>query len=455
MDLSPIFFLILQAERRYSLGKVLLRRHIIQHFKTYYNMKKIAMFAVAAMVSVAAYADNNDNTTVAAESAVETVAVPEESMTPGTDYVEPSGFFTSMLNSSVAETMHQEHHGKPVFGRKVTDWASAPKFGGYAIGFYKYSDEAGKHGGDGFNARLIRVYVDGSIFKDFKYRVQLEVQGSKPHCKDFYLAWKHWDELEVKVGQFKRPFTFENPYNPWDVGVGDYSQVVKKLAGMGDYNGEASMGGRDLGLQLQGDVLKVGDGKQRHALFHYQIGVFNGQGINSADANGHKDIIGTLQVQPVKDLYIGFFGWTGNAVLDGITVNRNRYGLGAKYEHDGWSARAEYVHSVGYKASDFVKDAVLGQVLKENHSNGRADAWYATVGVPVNDWFKIYAKYDVYRDGASWSNVNTIYSIAPNFQIHKNLMFQLQYNYVHKHIGGAAALSDSHNEIWAMTYFRF
>lgn len=375
----------------------------------------------------------------------------------GADAPEPSGYLTTLLNQALAQSMPADQQEEMAYGRKETKWASAPKFGGYAIGSYKYSDQDGKHGGDGFNARNLRLYVDGTVLSDFKYRIQLEMSGDPgaskgPHLKDFFLAWSHWKELEVKVGQFKRCFTFENPYNPWEVGVGDYSQMTKKLAGMSDYCGgeSTSSGGRDLGLQLQGDLLPVG--KDRHRLFHYQLGLFNGQGINHADANRRKDWIGTLQLQPIKDLFIGVFGWKGDMTYSNVTVGRNRYALGVKYEHEGWSARAEYAHQTGHKISDFVYSAdTKTQMLRPEASLGRADGWYVTVGVPCTSWLKVYAKYDAYRDNASNSSLSSIYSLCPNFQLHKNLQFQLQYNYVCSKLDA----DRRHNELWGEVYFRF
>lgn len=389
-------------------------------------MKKIFLLTTTLALSInMAFADGTNDETNAL-----TTTEAQEIYIPGTDSPEPSGFLTGILNRSL-ETSIQPTSAEesPEFGRKVTKWASAPKFGGYAIGYYKYNSKEGANSGEGFGARLIRVYVDGSIFNDFKYRIQFEAQGGKPHIKDFFLSWSHWKELEVKVGQFKRCFTFENPYNPWDVGVGDYSQLTKKLAGFSDFcGGEATNnGGRDIGIQLQGDLFPVGS--DNHRLVHYMAAVYNGQGINNTDANHQKDFIASLQFQPLKDWYIGFFGWTGNMTYGDKTIRRERYAIGTKYEHNGWSARAEYAHHSG--------------------SGLRADAWYATVGVPVTNWFKIYAKYDAYRPNAEWSAANTIYSIAPNFQLHKNLMFQLQYNYVNDRT------KSNYHQLWAMTYFRF
>ena len=328
------------------------------------------------------------------------------------------------------------------YGRKVTDFTTGPKIGGYFIGKYTYTSQNGQNGGNGFSQRLFRMYVDGTILTDFKYRVQIQGNNAAFHMKDYFVEWTHWKEFSVKVGQYKRAFLFENPYNPWDVGFGDYSQIIKKFSGMGDYCGEAgSNGGRDQGIQIQGDVLPMGDGAYR--LIHYQLQLMNGQGINAADANSTKDIIGTLQVQPIKDLYIGAFAWKGNYTVGGVTVDRNRWAVSAKYEHNSWSARAEYANSKGHKISEYNGDGTFSGA-------GKADGWYAAVGAPVNDWFKVYAKYDVYRDQASKESMHTMYSVAPNFQIHKNLMLQLQYNFVQD-----KPTESNWNEVWAEFYVRF
>lgn len=330
-------------------------------------------------------------------------------------------------------------------GRSLTDYASTPKFGGYFIGKYSYTDQEGKNGGDGFTQRFIRAYVDGSILTDFKYRIQIQMNNASFHMKDFYVEWAKYAEFQVKVGQYKRAFTFENPYNPWDVGLGDYSQVVRKLAGISDRNGEsASCGGRDQGIQIQGDLFpSKTDG---HRYLHYQFQLMNGQGINTADANKNKDLLGSLQFQPIKGLWIGLFGWTGKYTANSVTVKRNRWAASVKLEKDGWSGRAEYVRSKGFKIDDY--DTALGSFSGSDKSDG----WYATVGVPFTDWLKVYVKYDAYRDYAENSTMRTMYSVSPNFQLHKNLMFQLQYNYVVDKTSGA---DQRYNEIWAEAYVRF
>ena len=299
------------------------------------------------------------------------------------------------------------------------------KFGGYITGKYSISDRSGEDSNGGFDLRYLRLYANGYCFQDFYYRFQLEVCGAPGQDKgarvlDAFVEWQKYDFLRIKLGQFKRPFSFENPYSPWNVGFGAYSQATTKLAGMGDRVGEHGSGGRDLGFQVQGDLLK--DAKE-HAWLHYQVGLFNGQGINHADKNKFKDLIGGLWISPVKNLAIGGFGWNGRYTNESKEMGENmlkevkriRWGAGLKYESD-WTVRGEYMYSVGGN----VKDATM-----DDH----ADAWYAAVGAPLFKNFKLYGRWDCYRAAQTWNSMKTNYGLSANYTLGKNLMFQLNYNF--------------------------
>lgn len=299
-------------------------------------------------------------------------------------------------------------------------------FGGYIIAKYSISDRSVQATNGGFDLRFVRLYADGHVFNDFYYKFQLEVNGAPgvdkgPRVVDAFMEWQKFDFFRVKLGQFKRPFGFENPYSPLKVGYGCYSQATMKIASIGDRNGEHKSSGRDLGVQIQGDLLPGADG---HKWIHYQLGFFNGQGINHADKDHHKDLIGGLWISPIKDLAIGGFGWNGkytNEKYDATnpnhlkSVKRVRWGVGMKYESD-WTVRGEYMSSVG-------------GVVTNAAAPDRSDAWYATIGVPVIKNLKIYGRYDCYRDAKTWSSLRTDYGISGNYHLGKNLIFQLNYTF--------------------------
>ena len=403
-------------------------------------MKKLCSLTVAVLLAMPMLADVNVE-----GSSIE--STPEATQNEfGTDENLSEGFVTLYLNEAIATGMAEaDKKMEQEYGRKVTDYVSAPKFGGYFIGKYAYSSQDGQaNGNNGFSQRLVRFYVDGTILKDFAYRIQVQTTNASFHMKDFFIEWKKYPEFKVKMGQYKRAFGLENPMNPWDVGVGDYSQLTKKLTGHGDFIGaeSSSNGGRDQGLQIQGDLFPIG--KDGHRLIHYQLMVSNGQGINVSDANSQKDISGTIHIQPMKGLFFGFYGWTGNYTSSNVTVGRNRYLLFAKYDANDWTFRGEYAHSTGHKISDYQTDGTW-------KGTGHAQAWYATVGIPCNQWLKTYLKYDVYQDDATSNTTKSIYSICPNIQIHKNLMFQPQFNYVHD----KTLAKQNYCELWLETYVRF
>ncbi len=331
---------------------------------------------------------------------------------------------------------------------KIADYVTVPKFGGYIVTTYKYNSQEGKNGGDGFGLRYLRLYLDGTVFKDFKYRVQMNVSGepgttSSARVIDAFVSWQKWAPLGIKMGEFKRCFTFENPMNPWDIASGDYTQLTKNFAGMsGDfYKGGTNSGGRDLGIQVYGDAFKVG--KTQHYLLHYQAGIYNGQGINTSDKDAEKDYIATVQLQPIKGLYLGVFGWSGS-FFDGNQSNYfKRWAAGVSYE-GLFSARAEYARNIYANSANPASGVGL-----------KSDAWYIRMGIPTWRWLRVNLGYDAYRsDMSTLNSLNSIYTLGLQARPHKNLQFQLQWNYVHDH-DDALTIDKDYHQLWAQAYIRF
>ena len=315
---------------------------------------------------------------------------------------------------------------------------SKPKLSGYAILQYQYSAQHEAES-NSFNLRMVRLSLDGRILGDFAYKLQGQINGNtstlgdSPRLVDAYVEWQKLPFLKIKAGQFKRPFTFENPMNPIDQGFMGYGQNIMKLAGFNDRVGEHSSNGRDIGVQLQGDLLKTKAGRP---LLHYQIGVFNGQGINTKDVDNQKDVIGGLWVMPVEGLRIGAFGWTGSYARkgdDGVkSLAKRRYAISGEYVVDDWTFRSEYIHSTGLgfstvynQSSDTKKDDV-------NYAAGdKADGFYALAIAPViKKKLHVKARYDTYRPRAEWGTSKTYYEVGVDYIFVKNLQINLEYAFV-------------------------
>lgn len=366
-----------------------------------------------------------------------------------------------LINISIALFLSCHMHAQEKSNNTWDHIKQSTTLGGYVIGKAEVTDQdisETNKSYTNFDLRLVRLYAGGKL-GDFKYNLQLEINGVSgstkekgPRIVDAWAEWTKYKFINVKFGQFKRGFTFENPMHPWDVGLGAYSQLIDKLAGMNDRVGEHTSGGRDIGLQLQGNLFESAN--KEYSFLHYQLGVFNGQGINHADENKAKDIVGGVWYSPIKSLNIGAFGWSGNYTAKStdvnkkITVDRNRISFGLKYE-SSWSFRAEYAISEGHKISDYKQDD-KGQLY--TIGNGKSDAWYVAAGVPITSQCKIYGKWDVYRDEKTNQTQKSIYGISANYYFYKNLKLQANYNYIEDN----CSMNDKHYNAFDMQlYWRF
>ena len=321
------------------------------------------------------------------------------------------------------------------------------KFSGYVISQFQASDQEDKES-NSFNIRMVRMALEGRLMQDLYWKVQIQANGntsdlgSSPRMVDAFAEWQKYDAFKIKAGQFKRPFSFENPMHPITQGFMGYAQGISKLSGFSDRVGEHASNGRDIGVQIQGDFLKNEAGRN---LVHYQIGVFNGQGTNQKDVDQRKDIIGGAWVMPIKGLRIGAFGWTGSYARKGTwtevdangnaqtksgvrSVSKNRYAFSAEYAANDWTVRSEYIHSQGY---GFEKSMSSGKETdcSINYAAGdKADGFYALMIAPVVSK-KLYAKarYDLYRPRAEWSTSKTNYEIGANYWIGKSIMIGAEY----------------------------
>lgn len=322
--------------------------------------------------------------------------------------------------------------------KEKTEVFSKPKFSGYAIGQYQYSSQHGAES-NSFNLRMIRMSLSGRILGDFAYLLQGQVNGNtstlgdSPRMVDVYIEWQKLPFLKIKAGQFKRPFTFENPMNPIDQGFMGYSQNVSKLAGFNDRVGEHSSNGRDIGVQVQGDLIKTASGRP---LFHYQVGVFNGQGINTKDVDNRKDVIGGAWVMPVEGLRIGAFGWTGSYArkgADGVkSLSKNRYAISGEFVFDDWTFRSEYIHSTGYGFKTVYNQSTDAKADEVNTAAGnKSDGFYALAIAPViKEKLHVKARYDLYRPQADWNTSKTYYEVGVDYMFAKNLQINLEYAFV-------------------------
>ena len=358
-----------------------------------------------------------------------------------------------LLNAEVQDVQETTQEKS---GINIPAWVKNIKFSGYGMLQYQGQDPEGNHS-NSFNLRLARFILDGKI-GDFDWRAQIQGTNAtgpgQPTVQlvDLYAEWRKYPEFKVRAGQFKRAFTFENPTHPITQGWRGYADVINKLSAFGDRTGEKSSGGRDIGIQVSGDLFPNANGRR---ILHYQVGVYNGEGVNQKDMDNRKDFIGGIWVMPIKGVRIGAFGWTGSrgGMLDPVTgekrsIEKNRYCLSAEYDKNEYTFRAEYIHSQGWGAKSPGNNT--REICYEN--GDKADGWYVFGIVPlIKSKLHAKARYQSYRNQKNWATSVNQVECGLNYFFTKNLELHMEYS----HVNDRSLAKHNYNLVDVELDFRF
>jgi phosphate-selective porin OprO/OprP len=239
-------------------------------------------------------------------------------------------------------------------------------------------------GGDRFYLRRARLNAKGTFAEDFDFRLEFDLAGTlsnttglRAQMTDGYVDWNRYTCANVRAGQFKTPFGFEQLYADPRLPTIERSLVNDRLT----LN-------RQLGAQLWGDLLDK--------RLSYAVGVFNGNGFNnSGNDNGKFLWAGRLAAIPWKGQALGGAGsWAvgGNAFQsedaalslpdlnldstpttpdkDGLfTGKRHGFGIDSQLEAGPLSLWAEYLR-VRFEPADARPAARFD-----------AEGWYAQAGL--------------------------------------------------------------------------
>ena len=227
---------------------------------------------------------------------------------------------------------------------------------GYLQGGFQMA-ESGDSSLTTFYLKRARVSLTGNAKQEkIDYRLQVDMAGSPKIC-DLYFRYKPSSEFGMQMGQFKIPFAIENDlYGPTTVELIDYSYITTLLARNANrYDGIASTG-RDIGFQLFGGF---GDDKGYKTL-SYNIGVFNGTGINVVDNNDKMDYVARLIYKPSKKLSLSGSAMSTRTGDGANAVSSDRWSVGGIYDTNEFIVRSEYAGAEFYDSFDVDTFYVLG-----------------------------------------------------------------------------------------------
>lgn len=298
-----------------------------------------------------------------------------------------------------------------------------PRLSGYVQAGYEWSD-----GSSSFFIKRVRLDLRGALARTLDYRVQLEF-ASSPKIVDAYLQYRPFRQLNFKLGEYKIPFTIENTdYVPLKFELIEYPLALQRLMGFAEPIGGRMVGGvmqggetlkdtgRDMGLTLHGSFFPCGE----RALLSYDVGVFNGAGINLRDNNRSKDVVARLTLRPVRGLTLSGSWYGGEYGAD--CLERQRVSAGVCYDRGRGVVRGEWIGGrTGYAAT-------------EEYAAGTFDSsgWYVLGGVRLTPTLMPVVRYDtLLPDTASADSRQTNWTAGILWHPVRPLRCQLNYTYEH------------------------
>lgn len=145
---------------------------------------------------------------------------------------------------------------------------------------------------------------------------------------DLYLRYEIEKGHELRLGQTKVPFGYENLRSSERIFTIERSDVTRQLFQ------------RDVGLVAYGQTDR----------WEYGAGVFQGQGLNNQERNGSQDFVGKVVYRVLPALKLGFSGQTGTyrPRSSGSDLKVRRVGMELRYQDGPLQFEGEYIVGEGF-----------------------------------------------------------------------------------------------------------
>ncbi len=166
--------------------------------------------------------------------------------------------------------------------------------GGFIQTQYSYSSYNGETQKSAFELKRARLDVEGNLNGRLSYRLLSEMAIS-PTVLDASISYRFSSAANIRVGQFKNPFSLANQLSPLEICSAEYLTPLSNYIGRpGSYSE-----GYDNGIMLSGSVIPTSQG---YDLMSYSIALMNGGPINSRnDDNTDKNMTGRIDIRPLTE----------------------------------------------------------------------------------------------------------------------------------------------------------
>lgn len=299
-------------------------------------------------------------------------------------------------------------------------------------------------GNDRFYLRRARLNLAGKFLEEFDFRIEGEFAGSlaessaiRAQMTDGYINWSRFDFANVRVGQFKTPFGFEQLYADPRMFTIERTLVNDRLTV-----------GRQIGVQVGGDWLDK--------RVSYATGIFNGTGVNtSANDNDKFMWAGRASVTPWQGTIAGqearwSIGANGFSSVDtAMTGQPAEFGLSTVAtgpRNNTFTGRREaggldtQIHVGGLDLwAEYLRER-FKPTSRIPSSSFDADGWYVQGSYFVlPKTLQAVVKYDIFDPNVEIANHSTrTWTLGANYYL-KSDDVKLQFDYLLTDIDGQPA----------------
>jgi hypothetical protein len=320
--------------------------------------------------------------------------------------------------SSVAAMGQQKEKNQPDWMKELT---SRITLSGYAQAGWSYQNPNEK-ATNAFNLKRTLLWAKARITDRWSFLFMYDFSSVVQEFYTDYRLSKN-NELTVRLGQFKHSYSMENPLSPTQLELIDvYSQAVLYLAGEGPDPLNGVNYGRDMGLEVYGDLAK--------GLFHYELALMSGQGINRKDQNNQKDFIAKLEVRPIDGLRFVTSGYLGTGCAVGTAAWNPDIKVGDNYKRNRYSVGVEYKTApyTGSKYKEARPASIRAEWLGGKDGNVNSHGGYVTTAIPLVDALDLVASGETFDRNTKvdgWDQTNL--TIGLQYWYYKKCRVQLQY----------------------------
>ena len=320
--------------------------------------------------------------------------------------------------SSVAAMGQQKQSSEPDW---LKDFTSRITFNGYAQGGWSYQNPDGK-ATNSYNLKRTLLWAKARITDRWSFMFMHDFSSVVQEFYTDYRLSKN-NEMTVRLGQFKHSYSMENPMSPTQLELIDvYSQAVLYLAGEGPDPLNGVNYGRDMGLEVFGDLA--------NGLIHYELALMSGQGINRKDLNNQKDFIAKLELRPFDGFRIVGSGYLGTGCAVGTAAWNPEIHVGDNYTRNRYSVGAEYKTApyTGSKYKEARPASVRAEWLGGKDGEVGSMGGYVTSAIPLVDALDLVASAETFDRNTTvdgWDQTNL--TIGLQYWFYKKCRLQLQY----------------------------